>query len=468
MVTRTSGRTATRSTTARIVFGLGTLGAALALAALAPIPTARANPPDTFGLGARSAAMGGAVTADVSDFSASYYNPAGLAETGDLRLEVGYYRAHPELRMAGRDNELDDIRAVVGGLVVPGRIAGTTFAFGLALQLPDERISRTRSLPLTQARWELYDNRPHRLFLGVNLAWKPLDWLSFGGGISFMSTSETRLEVTGEIPAIGAATRSRLEHALRTDLLSVRYPQAGVQVKASDSLSFGLSYRGEFQLGLALDANVTADITLGADAIPVYFQILTASINAFLPQQLTLGAAWHPLPSLRIGLDLTWVDWSAYRAPVGKTDVVLDLTVPPAFSMFVTQPGPISGSRPVPANFTDRIVPRLGVEWLAAETRYVDVRVRGGYFYELSPVPVQSGLSNFVDTDRHAFSTGFGVALHDLGAGLPGTLLFDAYFQGSYMVPRTMTKASLLDPTGSYVAEGAIWAAGATTGVTFE
>ena len=444
------------------------IGALALVAALSFASSARANPPDTFGFGARSTALAGAVTADVDDFSAGYYNPAGLARSGRMQLTLGYFYAHPELRLGGRDNEVDDVRGVVGGLIIPGKIAGTTFAFGLSLHLPDERISRTRSIPLTQARWELYDNRPHRIFLGVNLSWKPVEWLSIGAGIGFMSTSTTRLEVVGEIPAIGAATRSRLEHALRTDLLSVRYPQAGIQIVPNDSLSFGLTYRGEFQLGLALDANVTADITLGAEAIPVYFQILTASINAFLPQQVSLGAAWKPIRTLRIGLDLTWVDWSAYKAPVGTTDVRLDLTVPPAFAMFVSQPGPISGSRPVPANFTDRFVPRVGVEWLATEGENFDLRIRGGYFYEFSPVPAQTGLSNFVDTDRHVFSAGAGVALHDLGEALPGELLFDVYFQGAYMVPRTMTKTSLLNPTGSYLAEGAIWAAGATTGVTFE
>lgn len=438
------------------------------VATLSFAPSARANPPDSFGLGARSTALGGAVTADVEDFSAGYYNPAGLARSGRLRIEFGYFLAHPELRLGGHDNEVDDIRGVVGGFVIPAEIAGTTFAFGLTLHLPDERISRTRSLPLTQARWELYDNRPHRVFLGVNLAWRPFDWLAIGGGIAFMSTSVTTLEVVGEIPAIGATAHSTLEHSLRTELLSVRYPQAGLQLIPNDSLSFGVTYRGEFQLGLELDASVTADITLGEEALPVYFRILTASVNAFLPQQLSFGAAWKPLRTLRIGFDLTWVDWSAYKAPIGKTDIVLELTVPPAFAMFVSQPGPISGGRPIPANFADRFVPRLGVEWLAAETAHVDLRLRAGYSYELSPIPMQSGLSNFVDTDRHAFSTGVGVALHDLGAGLPGDLLFDAYFQGSYMVPRMMTKTSLLNPTGSYLAEGAIWAVGATTGVTFE
>ena len=44
--------------------------------------SAAAQPIDTFGMGSRSIAMGGAVTADVEDFTANYYNPAGLARAG--------------------------------------------------------------------------------------------------------------------------------------------------------------------------------------------------------------------------------------------------------------------------------------------------------------------------------------------------------------------------------------------------
>ena len=49
---------------------------------------ARANEADTYGLGSRSSAMAGAVAADATDFSANYYNPAGLASArGDRALD---------------------------------------------------------------------------------------------------------------------------------------------------------------------------------------------------------------------------------------------------------------------------------------------------------------------------------------------------------------------------------------------
>ncbi|MEM6958675.1 MAG: hypothetical protein AAF645_23540, partial [Myxococcota bacterium] len=47
---------------------------------------AQATPPDTFGFGSRSTALGGAVAASVEDVSATYYNPAGLARSGNLRI----------------------------------------------------------------------------------------------------------------------------------------------------------------------------------------------------------------------------------------------------------------------------------------------------------------------------------------------------------------------------------------------
>src|SRR5262249_55892098 len=49
----------------------------LAIAISLVAADARANPLDLFGLGSRATAMGNAAAADVRDFSAGYYNPAG-------------------------------------------------------------------------------------------------------------------------------------------------------------------------------------------------------------------------------------------------------------------------------------------------------------------------------------------------------------------------------------------------------
>src|SRR5262249_14097587 len=131
---------------------------------------ARANPMDAFGYGSRATAMGGAATAASFDSSANYYNPAGLVRGHDLGIDIGYRDAQPILRMNGRDVGVDASHGFLVGLVAPAAIGPFRFAFGASLWLPDQRLTRVRSLPFAQPRFVLYDNRPQRLYLATNLA----------------------------------------------------------------------------------------------------------------------------------------------------------------------------------------------------------------------------------------------------------------------------------------------------------
>src|SRR5579883_1769880 len=137
-------------------------------------PPARANPLDAFGFGSRGAAMGGAMAADARDFSANYYNPAGLALAHGFEMSIGYMTVQHQLHMNGQDNNVDPVRGLVAGAVVPGRLFGVPFAIGVGLHMPDDRLTRVRALPQSQPRWELYDNRNQRLFIDVDGAISPL------------------------------------------------------------------------------------------------------------------------------------------------------------------------------------------------------------------------------------------------------------------------------------------------------
>src|SRR4029077_5703252 len=133
-----------------------------------------ANPLDAFGFGARGAAMGGAVAADVRDFTANYYNPAGLALAHGFELSIGYVDVVHSLSMNGQDNNVDPVKGLVAGAVVPGRVFGAPFAIGVGLYIPAHRLTRVRALPQSQPRWELYDNRNQRLVFDVDAAISPL------------------------------------------------------------------------------------------------------------------------------------------------------------------------------------------------------------------------------------------------------------------------------------------------------
>ena len=214
---------------------LATSLAALAGIVLATSP-ARANPPDTFGFGSRETAMGGAVAAETRGFAASYYNPAALARSRGLEVGIGYFRADHSLEMNGRDNGVDPVKGMNAGLVAPGTLLGIPFAFGLAVHLPDDRISRVRALRQEQPRWELYDNRNQRLFLAANLAIEPVPWLWIGGGLSFMSSTRGRLDISGGANVF-RPDDSQLRHEVDADLTAVRYPQAGVRVARGDRVA---------------------------------------------------------------------------------------------------------------------------------------------------------------------------------------------------------------------------------------
>lgn len=443
---------------------------------------AAAQPMDTYGMGSRSIALGGAVTADVEDVSANYYNPAGVVRDGNLRIGVGWFGAYNDMSLNDIPSNVDPVHGIVAGLNVPGSFGDFRFGFGLAVHLNDQRVSRTRTLPRARPRWELYDSRPHRTYLATHVAIQPVEWLRIGGGIGFLSYSNVSLTIRGTINVPAAERLSRLEHDLNAELLTIRFPQVGIQVQPLPWLNFGVVYRGEYAISNELLAEVgsedfmgpsAAAIMVGAEGdpdtivVPAYFYLLSASTSAYVPHQISFGASVEATEDLRIGVELTWLLWSLYQSPIGLSDIILDIRVPPELADTIVVP-PIAGTLPAPANFSDRVVPRIGVEWTAHRSDGFVVDLRAGYFYENSPVPEQTGEFNLVDADRHAWSLGAGIELRELRPLLPGSLRFDLHLQYGWLPPRTNRKVSPIDPTGDFVAQGHILAGGLTMEARFE
>lgn len=442
--------------------------AAVVMAVAFSATAAHANPLDSFGLGARGAGMASAQAAVATDFSANYYNPAGLARGRALRISVGYLWAEPQLSMNDLPNDVDPAHGIVFGAAAPGRVLGVPFAFGIGLYLPDDRVSRVRSLTQRTPRWELYDNRTQRLFLAANVAIEPLPGLSLGGGLSFMSATKGTLGVRGFVTYPDPA-ESELRHRVDADLEAVRYPQAGLRWAPTDWLEVGLVYRGEFQLDLRLEALLEGDL-LAFDAFTIEnakVMLESASVNAFLPQQVVLGVALRPGRELLIAADLGWVDWSAYESPVSRVRYDLDIPIPEELQDSVTIPSAPPGTDPLPPRFRDRLVPRLGAEWTRALSPAFALSARAGWAFEASPVPDQMGETNFVDADRHVFSIGLGFAMELLPAILPKPLELDLSGQAFVFSERTIHKTDPADPIGDYRADGTILTGAATLTAVF-
>ncbi len=442
----------------------------LALAAICVAGEARATPADAFGMGSRGTAMGGAQAADVADFSANYYNPAGLALAQGVELSLGYMRADHFLSVNGVNSGVNPVKGIVGGVVVPGKIFKIPFAFGAALFLPDGALSTVNALPQDQPRWELYDTRNDQIYVAANLAVSPLPWLQLGGGVSFLAATTGTLGITGSA-AVLQPSGSQLRDALVADLTAIRYPQVGARVELTRRIALALVYRGQYSESLDLHAVLSGGITLQpmeATLTTAYYNLATDLVSTFQPQQGVLGASWEIAKDFRANLDLTYVNWSAYPAPVAAIDVKLTIP-PPAFGWppGVAPPTTPAPTTVIPINMHDTLVPHLGVEWRVADQPKWQGFVRGGYEYDKSPIPEQSGATNYIDRDRHAFSLGLGLRLVHLARELPGDLRFDGHVQLSELPSSATLKSSPADFVGDYVAGGHIWNLGGTLTVGF-
>lgn len=441
---------------------------ALGLALLLGGSRAAASPADTFGLGSRSTALGSAVSADVRDFSASYYNPSGLALARGLDLTAGYYYASHSLEMNGHDSRVDPVRGIVGGLVAPGSIGFLPFAFGIATFLPDDRLSRARASRQEDPRWVLYDNRTQLIFISANLAIRPVEWLSIGGGLTYLAATRGAFGISGTavLPA-GNRTEydSQLRHEVDADLTTERYPQFGVTLRPTERLDLALVYRHQAAIELDVDAELSGTVDATLIKVPARYTLDSYTVNAFIPRQIVLGESFRPVDELSINLDLKWVEWSAFKSPVSRSRTTLDVNVPPGLIELPPNPKPTQLEEP---GFSNRIVPELGVEYRLEVTRDLVLPLRAGYVYERSPVPDQTGVTNYVDTDRHVLSFGTGVVLREPGALLPGNVRFDTHAQWSILPTRVTLKENPADYVGDYRARGSILNVGATVSLGFE
>ena len=433
---------------------------------------ALANPLDMYGLGSRSIAMGSGVSADVSDFSANYYNPAGLVRGVAMRMEAGYGFVSHRLRSNGSDNHVDPAHGLVAGIVAPTHLFGIPFAFGLALAVPDDRLARSRLLTQQQPRWELYDNRIQRLYFSANLAIAPFPWLRIGGGFTYMASTRGDIGLTGRIPA-AAGSNAELFHTVNADVRAVWYPQAGVQVDVHRWLTLSVVYRGEFRFRLDLDADLDLAIVLGRlddpNATAARGQILLQerAVTAYLPQQAVFGASFHPTDRFTVVADLTWVNWSRYENPTASLQVGVHFDMPPG-SENISVPMVPPSTVPVAAMFHDTFVPRVGAEYRVPAGRHAVVAMRAGYRYDASPVPDQTAsATNFYDCNRHVVSTGLGLEFPHAGPTANSSVQLNVHGDVQFLEQRVILKDDPADAVGDAILDGQVFNFGATIATTF-
>lgn len=425
------------------------------------IPDASAQTASFLGLSSRSTAMGGALTALADDYTATFYNPAALSaalgsgqwlQTGFSALYIARDFEASDTR-GTRVKDDDPIKALAFGLTVDlGRLGGLRdWTFGLAAYFPTEAVLDI-DVPETSREYffPVYNDVGKAMSLYAGLARRFGERLSLGIGTNIMLRlldTDTHIvlfvdanelinnpDLINDLIDQGEITLGEAGSATATanrELVVNTALHAGLSYRITDMLTLGISFRDKIVADstgyqylyikpVDENGNVVEDL---AQSLPV-IQVPLDIYAFFSPREYTIGLG-GTYDRLTAELDLTYAQWSDYRGPHGETP---------------------------PERFKDTWNPRLGIEY-ALSDRW---RLRAGYVWRPTPVPAQTGVTNYLDADTHIFSAG---CAYRVGRGS-----IDAHLQYHRMEDSTAHKDGDL-PDVDY--SGSLWNAGLTYTVRY-
>jgi long-chain fatty acid transport protein len=358
------------------------------------------------GVGSKALNLGGAFRALADDWSAAFWNPAGLAYLPNSEFSVNLYTLNFRPQYTPRVSEGE---------------AGYSYSFGYLAEkyYPDDRafllpsFSGFHKFPQIEgftagvaffvpykleAQWNLYkppsgfdndvpypkfDHRTDILIwdLHPTVAKSFMeDRLSLGLGIS-IQRADFELQRTVLIPV---STLPRPydywpeDSRVKTDGWGLGF-NAGVLYKASPKLQLGLSYQSPVDISLSGDMElelywpvIPGSQILGGTA---YYHDGGYETTLPLPGEIGLGVMYKPVDRLTITSDVSSTDWSRLES-LDITDMTL---VPSQHDTIYVGLMPST----LPFNWKNITRFSLGAEYALKE----DLFLRGGYFFEASPIP---------------------------------------------------------------------------------
>ncbi|HEY4159044.1 MAG TPA: hypothetical protein VGM29_13135 [Polyangiaceae bacterium] len=439
------------------------LGSLPALALCLAAGGAHATPENTEGYGSRETALAGAVSADVPNGSAVFYNPSGLVSAKSSELALGYASLGASLASNGTTGGVPMRRGLNLSLLGRGTLLELPVAFGLAVGLSNGHLSQSESLSAAEPRWVLYDGLPELVNVGADIAVEPWPWLSLGGGVGFLAEMNGHFDVTGTArlsDGNGAEYDSTLRHAVNADLLAVRYPTLGVTARPHPALALAVAYRGQAELDERISGTLAGIVDAGLLKVPIVYDFTTESVIAFQPRELTFGASLHG-PRTSVNLDFVWQEWSRYPSPVSRSGSHIQAELPPGFMLNLPANSELAAR--TSAHFSDRLSPHIGVEHRLALAARAGLALRGGYAYEPSPVPSHQS-AHLVDAARHVFALGVGLELAPVFSLSRLELATHALW--SHLPSRTLSSDAPLGPR-TFSASGDALGAGLTLTLGF-
>jgi long-chain fatty acid transport protein len=352
-----------------------TIGIILATAVILVGTPAFANELKIGSLGARAAAMGGAFVGLADDFSALYWNPAGLGfmkkrilsfDVLDLVPSASYRQTAGSVDLVNAEAPTKHYLGGLGGYIQPiderlvvGLGIFTSAGFGSAWDAVDMAYySGGRADIDWSTRVGIYTFAP-TLAYKINDAFSVGVQLNIHYGYFNMNTYAGQISpVSGSVVDLGLYEESLSGWGLGASI--------GAIFKPSEKLSFGLTYRTASTVKFSGDAAISTLSYLGYAGISEMERPVT------WPSDLALGLAVKPADGLTVTADLRYTNWTS----VG----VLDSTYTDSFWATLMA---MNRKNRMDLSWKSRVQVRAGVEYQFKP----DWAVRAGYSYDPAPGP---------------------------------------------------------------------------------
>lgn len=427
--------------------------------------SASASGLDSLLFSPRSGGAANAVTARVDDYSALYFNPAGLVIHPGAKFSAG-------MAMFLSDYEYSEPK-VVGGKYTPLNVAaqGTaTFSFlggytdnfgldkwgfGFGVYAPYRQGVRWGDDFLVTGeekdfRYQVTEMSYETYFISVGAAYRPNNNLAFGASLSWAPTRYSFKSLVDMSAYLQEYPDGSPDTAIRDEVDVARFSRLKYDYKGNSTVTgtigmwwrpvkgfhMGLSYQPQVALKLSGTTEIrkqfNADIPSFQFLDPVtgvpdaelqdyyFFSNSDSELNLILPQKIRIGFLVGMGKRTYLSLDAVHTGWSGLSdATYNDEDLAKNL---------------INHRGPAFAGWEDALTVSLGVNWVSAR----GFEFRGGYCYDQSAIPNEYLEGSLIDNSKHILS---------IGAGLPikNTLRLDFSFAHFWVAERHVAHTQFRD-----------------------
>ncbi len=345
--------------------------------------------------GAAAAGKANAFAGEANDPSAIFYNPAGITQLPGTQVMIGtaivYLDSTFRSSTTGESTQLQDQFPILPHLYITHRFKkwderlsiglGVYTPFGLVVDWPDN----------WQGRFDSINAKFRATIIHPTIAYRVTPDLSVAAGFRYANTSaefQQKFNVgTGE-------SKARLFEANANPIgwnVGLLYHIPTI------ATSIGVQFRSELQAKL----NGSAEFSGPASAL---FANTSVHSNFTMPPQLVVGVSTKIIPRWTFNADVEWEGWST----VGTIPLHFTTTSQSPLNQQLLDQAGCTNQQSLPQAgcrlWKNSYIFRIGAEYAATDR----LALRGGFFYDQSPIPDNTFEANIPNADLYALTAGLG------------------------------------------------------------